>query len=89
MINKADDREARARFVNHSYDHRWPKQTIHSSWSFIDLLPKSLPQTDWKIEYFPEMNHIVENKWHWALFFLLLSLQLYIEIFLDDFPVRN
>ena len=44
---------------------------------------------DWKIEYFPEMNHIVENKWHWALFFLLLSLQLYTEIFIDDFPVRN
>ena len=44
MINKADDREARARFVNHSYDLRWPKQTIHSSWSFIDLLPKSLPR---------------------------------------------
>ena len=24
---------------------------------------------DWKIEYLPEMNHIDENKWHWALFF--------------------
>lgn len=44
---------------------------------------------DWKIEYFPEMNHIDENKWHWALFFLLLSLQLYTEIFIDDFPVPN
>ena len=27
-------------------------------------------QMDWKIEYFSEVMHIVENKWHYALFFL-------------------
>ena len=37
-------------------------------------------QMDWKIEYFSELMHIVENKWHYALFFFPAQKQLYRNI---------